>query len=106
MLYASKTPGLRFIVNVILNGEREIIASFAGDLEAAHAKGCDCTLPYREFSAILRSSPMASARATGTCPTQWLSPVRRGETVHLEERGMGRRLHDITIGTGLDLHWR
>ncbi len=41
MLYAAKTAGLRFIVNVILNGEREIIASFAGDLEAAHAKGCD-----------------------------------------------------------------
>lgn len=41
MLYAAKTAGLRFIVNVILNGEREIIASFAGDLEKAHAKGCD-----------------------------------------------------------------
>lgn len=41
MLYAAKTAGLRFIVNVILNGEREIIASFAGDLETAHAKGCD-----------------------------------------------------------------
>ena len=41
MLYAAKTAGLRFIVNVILNGEREIIASFSGDLEKAHAKGCD-----------------------------------------------------------------
>jgi len=41
MLYAAKTAGLRFIVNVILNGDREIIASFAGDLEAAHAKGCE-----------------------------------------------------------------
>ena len=40
MLYAAKTAGLRFIVNVILNGEREIIASFAGGLEEAHAKGC------------------------------------------------------------------
>jgi nickel-dependent lactate racemase len=40
MLYAAKTVGLRFIVNVILNGEREIIASFAGGLEAAHVKGC------------------------------------------------------------------
>jgi nickel-dependent lactate racemase len=41
MLYAARTAGLRFIVNVILNGEREIIASFAGDLEKAHAKGCE-----------------------------------------------------------------
>jgi len=40
MLYAAKTAGLRFIVNVILNGEREVIASFSGDLEQAHAEGC------------------------------------------------------------------
>jgi len=40
MLYAAKTAGLRFIVNVILNGEREIIASFSGGLEEAHAEGC------------------------------------------------------------------
>jgi lactate racemase len=40
MLYAAKAAGLRFIVNVILNGEREIIASFSGDLEQAHAEGC------------------------------------------------------------------
>jgi len=39
MLYAAKTAGLKFIVNVVLNGEKEIIGSFAGDLEAAHAKG-------------------------------------------------------------------
>ena len=33
-----RPPALAFIVNVILNGEREIIASFAGGLEEAHAK--------------------------------------------------------------------
>ena len=41
MLYAAKAAGLRFIVNVILNSERSIIASFSGDLEKAHEKGCD-----------------------------------------------------------------
>jgi len=40
MLYAAKTAGLRFIVNVILNGERDVIASFSGALEQAHAEGC------------------------------------------------------------------
>ena len=39
ILYAAKTAGLKFIVNVVLNGKKEIIGSFAGDLEAAHAKG-------------------------------------------------------------------
>ena len=41
MLYAAKTAGLRFIVNVILNSERTIIASFSGGLEEAHARGCE-----------------------------------------------------------------
>jgi nickel-dependent lactate racemase len=41
MLYAAKAAGLRFIVNVVLNGDRKIIACFAGDLEKAHLKGCD-----------------------------------------------------------------
>lgn len=41
MLYAAKTAGLRFIVNVVLNSERTIIACFAGDLEKAHVKGCE-----------------------------------------------------------------
>ena len=50
MVYAAKTAGLRFILNVILNGDREIIASFSGDLEKAHAKGC-------EFLASLASVP-------------------------------------------------
>jgi lactate racemase len=40
MLYAAKTAGLVFIVNVILNGDRDVIATFSGDLEAAHAEGC------------------------------------------------------------------
>jgi lactate racemase len=39
MLYAANTAGLKFIVNVVLNGKKEVIGSFAGDLEAAHAKG-------------------------------------------------------------------
>jgi lactate racemase len=40
MLYAAKAAGLRFILNVILSGERKVIASFAGDLEEAHLQGC------------------------------------------------------------------
>ena len=39
MLYAAKTAGVKFILNVVLNGKREIIGSFAGDLEKAHETG-------------------------------------------------------------------
>jgi len=41
MIYAARTAGLKFIVNVVLDGEKHIIASFAGGLEPAHEKGCE-----------------------------------------------------------------
>ncbi|NMA20249.1 MAG: nickel-dependent lactate racemase [Lentisphaerae bacterium] len=40
MLWAAKKAGLAFIVNVILNGEKEVVRAFAGDAFAAHETGC------------------------------------------------------------------
>ncbi|MGE5678380.1 MAG: nickel-dependent lactate racemase [Pseudomonadota bacterium] len=40
MWAAAKMVGLRFIVNVVINSEKEIVAAFAGDPEAAHTEGC------------------------------------------------------------------
>jgi nickel-dependent lactate racemase len=39
MMYAARTAKLQFVLNVVLNDRKEIIASFAGDFEAAHAEG-------------------------------------------------------------------
>jgi lactate racemase len=41
MLYGAKTAGLKFILNVVMNTRREIIGSFAGDMERAHAAGVE-----------------------------------------------------------------
>ncbi|NMV52913.1 nickel-dependent lactate racemase [Lactobacillus reuteri] len=41
MVYAARKAGLQFILNVVLDEDKHIIASFAGDLEAAHKKGTD-----------------------------------------------------------------
>lgn len=41
MVFAAKKAGLAFIVNVVLDENKKIIASFAGDVEKAHAEGCD-----------------------------------------------------------------
>jgi len=41
MLFAAKAAGLSFILNVVLNSEKKIIKAFAGDLEKAHATGCE-----------------------------------------------------------------
>lgn len=39
MIFAAKTAGLAYIVNVVLNSRHEIIASFAGEQEQAHLAG-------------------------------------------------------------------
>lgn len=40
MVYAARTAKLAFIVNVVLDGDKKIIGSFAGDVEKAHEVGC------------------------------------------------------------------
>ncbi|MBQ2614284.1 MAG: nickel-dependent lactate racemase [Clostridia bacterium] len=41
MLWAAKQANLQFIVNVVLNSEKEVIYAVAGDVEMAHKKGTD-----------------------------------------------------------------
>ena len=41
MLWAAKKAKLQFIVNVVLNSEKEVIYAVAGDVEKAHKKGTD-----------------------------------------------------------------
>lgn len=41
MLWAAKKAKLRYIVNVVLNGDKQVIYAVAGDLEKAHKKGTD-----------------------------------------------------------------
>ncbi len=52
MVYAAKTVGLRFIVNVVLNSEGKVIASFSGDLEEAHFQGCQFLASLAEVSKV------------------------------------------------------
>ena len=40
MVWAARKAGLAFILNVVLNGEKETIHAAAGDMEAAHEVGC------------------------------------------------------------------
>lgn len=41
MLYAAQTAHLAFILNVVLDANKHVIASFAGDSEKAHLAGCE-----------------------------------------------------------------
>lgn len=44
MLFAAQTAGLRFILNVLIDEDKRIIAAYAGEPEAAHAAGCEACL--------------------------------------------------------------
>lgn len=41
MVYAAKTAKLAFIVNVAIDKDKKVIASFAGDVDKAHKVGCE-----------------------------------------------------------------
>lgn len=41
MVYAAKKANLAFILNVVIDKDKKVIASFAGDAEKAHKTGCE-----------------------------------------------------------------
>lgn len=53
MLFAARKAGVDFILNVALNDDKEIIAAFSGDLEAAHEKGCDFVLSRAKAARVV-----------------------------------------------------
>lgn len=52
MVYAAHKANLAFIINVVLDEDKHIIASFAGDLEAAHKEGTDFVAALSQVKAI------------------------------------------------------
>ena len=44
MLYAAAQAKLAFILNVVIDAKKKVIAAFAGDSEKAHVKGCEFVL--------------------------------------------------------------
>ena len=52
MLAAAEKCRLRYIVNVVLDDEKRVIAAFAGDVRAAHKAGTDYLAKRREVRAV------------------------------------------------------
>ena len=44
MLYAAAQAKLAFILNVVIDADKQVIAAFAGDSQKAHVQGCDFVL--------------------------------------------------------------
>ena len=60
MLWAAKRAGLAYIVNVVIDENKEAIYAVAGDVEAAHRAGCDF------LSRLCRVAPMPADIAIST----------------------------------------
>lgn len=61
MLWAAKEAGLAYIVNVVLNTEKEVIYAVAGDPEQAHAAGTAflsslCAVPAAEADVVISTN--------------------------------------------------
>lgn len=52
MLFAAKQARLRFILNVLIDAEKRVIAAYAGDPEKAHAAGCQCSLRWTRVARV------------------------------------------------------
>ncbi|MBJ7525589.1 lactate racemization operon protein LarA, partial [Lactobacillus sp. CRM56-2] len=52
MVFAARTAKLAFIIIVVLDEVKNIIGSFAGDMEAAHNVGCDFVKELSSVPAI------------------------------------------------------
>ncbi len=61
MLFAARKAGLGFIVNVVINSDRQIVASFAGDCDLAHRKGAEflaglCRVPAKPAEIVITTN--------------------------------------------------
>ena len=52
MLYAAREAKLAFILNVVIDSEKNIINAFAGDSELAHAEGCKFVMDLASVKAV------------------------------------------------------
>lgn len=60
MLFAAQQAKLRFILNVLINSEKKVIAAVAGDLEQAHLKGCALSRELTEVKAVVSDIAVSS----------------------------------------------
>ena len=52
MVFAAETAKLAFILNVLLDGDKRVIAAFAGDPVKAHEAACECCRAHTAVQAV------------------------------------------------------
>lgn len=61
MVFAARAAGLAFIVNVVLDADKHVSCAVAGDVEAAHEKGCAflsslCSVKRKEADIVITTN--------------------------------------------------
>ncbi|MBE6648096.1 MAG: nickel-dependent lactate racemase [Ruminococcaceae bacterium] len=60
MLFAAKAAKLSFILNVVIDSDKKVIAAFSGNLEEAHAKGCEFVSGLAQVNAVINPIVMVT----------------------------------------------
>ncbi len=60
MLYAAKAAKLRFILNVLIDADKRVIAAVAGEPEKAHTQGCALSLELTHVDAVVSDIAVSS----------------------------------------------
>jgi len=101
MLFAAKAAKLRFILNVVINSEKKVIAAFSGDLEKAHAKGCEFVSNLAQVNKVV--SPIVMVTNGGYPRDQNMYQTVKGLTAAeacVEENGVIIMTSSISDGHG------
>ena len=60
MLFAAKAAKLRFILNVLIDSDKRVIAAVAGDPEKAHEKGCALSMELAQVNGVVSDIAVTS----------------------------------------------
>lgn len=107
MLFAAKQAKLSFILNVVINGEKKIIKAFAGDLEQAHAHGCELVKEIAQVKPVMSDIVITS---NGGYPLdqniyQTVKGMTAGEAC-VKENGVIIILSSCADGTGGEFFYK
>ena len=107
MLWAAKRAGLAYVVNVVLNGKKQVIHAVAGDTEQAHAAGCAFLLG--QCKAVPRMADIAISTNGGYPLDQNVYQAVKGMTAAeatVKEGGVIIMLADSGDGHGGEAFYR
>lgn len=60
MLFAAQQAKLAFILNVVINSEKKVIAAFSGDVSKAHATGCEFVAGLAQVAPVVSDIAITS----------------------------------------------